>query len=589
MAEVDLTMAFKLTPSLLEQLGKALNELQSHSDTTSNTVSFTEISDHFRDLESKMLKKYTELESKEKSFKQEESNSRQSLAAKVAAVAEKEQDMFDRIQLLKDAAVAAIAEARANHLPPPVDNTADDVTDDMDNTKVIIPNSPEETNDDGGGGDSVTFYDELTRLCDQMDAKGLVSLFMENRKNISVLREELSHVLKSTKEPGRLVLDTLEGFYADDTTTAAAAASGGGSQGMRQSCIAIMESLSAMLAGGEMGADVLLGLEIKQEAKAMANEWRGKLVINDNDDDNDGKSLEVEGFLQLVATFRVASEFDEDELCKFVFAVCERREAPSLCRALGLAHKMPGVIEELISSGKLISAVHFVHGFELADRFPTVPLLKTYLKDLRRSSQGKRGNWGNPESGLNEGNTKELAALQNVVYCVQKYELETEYPLEAIYRRLEQLERAKVDRKRSSRDPPTINRFRDSPTKHHHQNKKQRSKSGGFGGGGGGGGYGHHRHHNGRHAPPPPAYMDRSLYAAQPGERYPQVDYSYPTAAPPPTQAAYSQQVYEQSAYYYPPPDAAVAGAGAAAYGVYTSSGAPAAYQPAPYQPYTYQ
>lgn len=189
----------------------------------------------------------------------------------------------------------------------------------------------------------------------------------------------------------------------------------------------------------------------------------------------------------------------------------------------------------------------------------------------------------------NEGNTKELAALQNVVYCVQKYELETEYPLEAIYRRLEQLERAKVDRKRSSRDPPTINRFRDSPTKHHHQNKKQRSKSGGFGGGGGGGGYGHHRHHNGRHAPPPPAYMDRSLYAAQPGERYPQVDYSYPTAAPPPTQAAYSQQVYEQSAYYYPPPDAAVAGAGAAAYGVYTSSGAPAAYQPAPYQPYTYQ
>lgn len=49
-----------------------------------------------------------------------------------------------------------------------------------------------------------------------------------------------------------------------------------------------------------------------------------------------------------------------------------------------------GVINELISKGKLISAVHFVHAFELVDRFPTVPLLMTYLKDLRRNSQAKR-------------------------------------------------------------------------------------------------------------------------------------------------------------------------------------------------------
>ncbi|KAL4582198.1 hypothetical protein LXL04_006740 [Taraxacum kok-saghyz] len=601
MAEVDLTMAFKLTPSLLEQLGNALTELQSHSDVTSDTcVTFTEISDHFRNLEQKLLQKYTDLESKQQSFNQQQSNHHQSLAEKLAAVTQKEQDMFDRIQLLKDAAVTAISEARAAHLPPPVYTTADDVIDDME----VVPNSPGDDVD--GGDESVTFFDELTRLCDEMDAKGLVSFFMENRKNVNVLREELSHVLKSSKEPGRLVLDSLQGFYPDNTVTDTVTS---GSQAMRQSCIYIMEALNVMLEGGEMGADVLLGLEIKQQAKSMADEWKPKLVVHVHDHDhdheninvNDGKSLEAEAFLQLVGTFRIASEFDEDELCKLVFAVCERRHAPNLCRPLGLNHKMPGVVEELISNGKLISAVHFVHGFKLSDRFPTVPLLKTYLKDLRRSSQGKRGNWGNLDSGLNEGNTKELVALQNVVYCVQKYDLETEYPLEAIYRRVEQLERAKVDRKRS-RDPPSNNnnnnnRFRDSPTTHHYQNKK-RSRGGGRGGdrGGGGGGYGHHHDHrrhgaasNGRHVP---AYMDRSLYAAQPGEQYPQVDhYSYPptqAAAPPGTQAAYSQQVYEQSAYYYPPPEPAAAATPAAAtYGVtYTSSGAPAAYQPIPYQPY---
>ncbi|KAI3722375.1 hypothetical protein L2E82_33412 [Cichorium intybus] len=35
-----------------------------------------------------------------------------------------------------------------------------------------------------------------------------------------------------------------------------------------------MEALSDMLANGDMGSDVLLGLEIQQEAKAMADEWR---------------------------------------------------------------------------------------------------------------------------------------------------------------------------------------------------------------------------------------------------------------------------------------------------------------------------
>lgn len=47
------------------------------------------------------------------------------------------------------------------------------------------------------------------------------------------------------------------------------------------------------------------------------------------------------------------------------------------------------VIELLISSGKQVNAVRLIHAFELTRSFPPVPLLKTYLKDLRRNSQGK--------------------------------------------------------------------------------------------------------------------------------------------------------------------------------------------------------
>lgn len=58
-----------------------------------------------------------------------------------------------------------------------------------------------------------------------------------------------------------------------------------------------------------------------------------------------------------------------------------------------------GVIEILVNGGRQIDAVHFVHAFELTERFPPVPLLKTYLKDLRRNSQGKGANAGGAGGG----------------------------------------------------------------------------------------------------------------------------------------------------------------------------------------------
>lgn len=45
-----------------------------------------------------------------------------------------------------------------------------------------------------------------------------------------------------------------------------------------------------------------------------------------------------------------------------------------------------------MNAGKLIDAVHLVQAFGLSESFPPVPLLKTYLKDLRRNSQGNSGN-----------------------------------------------------------------------------------------------------------------------------------------------------------------------------------------------------
>ncbi|KAJ0098007.1 hypothetical protein Patl1_28585 [Pistacia atlantica] len=369
----------------------------------------------------------------------------------MATVADKEQDLIDRVQELKDAAVAAIAEVRANYQP-----TSLDPTDVGDNQDSMVSSSLGDTNSPGkyipheigenAKGD-VKPRPEIMQFCKQMDTKGLLNFTMENQKKLFAIREELSVALESAMEPARLVLDLLEGFYPPAETDQPLDKKDAALQGMRKSCIIFIEAMAALLARTDPGADHLLNPEIKQQAKAIADEWKPNLASVGNDAAN-ANSLEAEAFLQLLATFRIASEFDEEELCKLVLVVSRRRQAPGLCRSLGLSHKVPGLVESLVNSGKQIDAVHFIHAFQLTESFPPVPLLKTYLKDLRRNSQGKGVSSGGATGAQIDVNAQELAALKAVVNCVKEYKLEADYPLDPLQKRVAQLERSKSDKKR---------------------------------------------------------------------------------------------------------------------------------------------
>jgi len=44
------------------------------------------------------------------------------------------------------------------------------------------------------------------------------------------------------------------------------------------------------------------------------------------------------------------------------------------------------MIEELISRGQQVDAVHFTYEVGLVDRFPPVPLLKSFLKDAKKAA-----------------------------------------------------------------------------------------------------------------------------------------------------------------------------------------------------------
>ncbi|KAI4327390.1 hypothetical protein L6164_019859 [Bauhinia variegata] len=436
------------TTSLIEQLSKALLELK---DTSENKIQWVEIEQHFHDLEATLKKKFEELEAKERQYEEKEAEMHMLLGEREAAVASKEQDLLDRVQKLKDAAVADIVEARANHQISSLESVE---TRESINNKVSSPlgdkNSPledfphKQVEYAEGLALEVKPRPELIIFCEQMDAKGLLNYIADNKNNLSVMSEELAVALETATEPVQLVLDSLEGFYPTSETTQVGDKTDAALQGMRQSCITIIKALANLLAGP--GVNHLLNPETKQQAKAIADEWMPKLTRAGIDAAN-GNSLEAEAFLQLLSTFRIASEFDEEELCKLVLAVSQHRQAPELCRSLVLTHKVPAIVEFLINEGKQIAAVHFIHAFQLNERFPSVPLLRAYLKELRRNSQGKKGC---AVAGVqNDANAQELAALKVVIKCVEEYKLESEYPLDPLKKRVAQLEKSKAEKKRS--------------------------------------------------------------------------------------------------------------------------------------------
>ncbi|CAL5420050.1 unnamed protein product [Camellia sinensis] len=516
--------------SLREQLGKAFIELEAHKGAAEDNVQWLEIEEYFSHLESVMKKKIEEFEVREKEFKEKESKTCTMLADREGAVAAKEQDLLDRIQELKDAAVAAIAEAWANHMPEPLEPVH------CGTTKKLSENAETVAGE-------VKPRPELTQFCEEMDAKGLLNYTMLNQKNMPAICAELSVALESATESGHLILASLEGFNPPNDTTQEGDKKDAAHQGMHRSSLMFVEATAALMARADQGADHLLNPEIKQ-AKAIADEWKPTLAGMGINAAN-GKSLEAEAFLQLLATFRILSELDEDKLCKLVLAVAHQRQAPELCRSLGLTHKMPVVIEELVNCGKQFDAVHFIHAFQLTESFPPVPLLKTYLKDLR-NSQGKPGSFGKAAGALN---AQELAALRAVIGCVEQYNLETDYSLAPLQKRVARLDRPSLDRKRSVESAKSL------------QHKKPRA-NGGF-----------HRFRVPGATPctptpvpaPAPApsvgqgvsvFGGRTMYAGI-LERYP---HALPTTTldyQTPSQPTYAQQAYDydQRSYYYPPDD----------------------------------
>ncbi|KDP45205.1 hypothetical protein JCGZ_15070 [Jatropha curcas] len=442
------------TTSKIQQLQKAFAELESHRAVTLN-LKWKELEEHFHGLERSLKRRFHELEDQEKEYETKTRKAQEVLEKREAAVLAKEQASLGRLQEKRDAAVFAITNALQKHRKVSIVEPAV-VTSDLQGELSTIEDQPPETlaaesnlgETNNNGNVEAMSYPELFKLCEAMDSEGLHKFISDNRKNLAVLREEIPLALKAAENPAQLVLNSLEDFYPIELPSIDGKKDSA-LLGLRRTCIMLMECLSILLVYTDLvSISDVISEDIKEQAKAIAEEWKPKLDALDVDASN-GNSLEAHAFLQLLATFGIASDFDEEELSRLIPMVSRRRQAAELCRFLGLSEKMPGVIEVLINSGRQIDAVNLAFAFELTEQFSPVPLLKSYLKEAKKTSPVKSGN-ASPTAVQHEVNERELAALKAVIKCIEEHKLEEQYPIDPVQKRLSQLEKAKADKKRAT-------------------------------------------------------------------------------------------------------------------------------------------
>lgn len=135
-----------------------------------------------------------------------------------------------------------------------------------------------------------------------------------------------------------------------------------------------------------------------------------------------------------------------------------------------------------MKSGKEIEAVYFASESGLTERFSPVSLLKSYLHNSRKNATTilKNGNYSTAatvcfESSYlsqfpivssiliyhlqilliwlmfqEESGNVELNSIKTIIKCVEDHKLESEFSIDSLRKRATQLEKAKVERKKSS-------------------------------------------------------------------------------------------------------------------------------------------
>ncbi|CAM0905476.1 unnamed protein product [Alopecurus aequalis] len=294
--------------------------------------------------------------------------------------------------------------------------------------------------------DAAGLAESLRALCTKMDSAAFFGFVAARRKEADALRAEMPPALRCCVDPAKFVMDAVADVFPVDRREMKNPAD------LAWACVLILEAAVPALADPdpEIGAArPLVPRAARERARGMAREWKEAVELKGGVEA--AKPPDAHAFLQHVATFAVAEREDRPLYRRIVVSFSWRRQMPRLALALGLDEDMADIIEELIAKGQQLDAVNFAYEAGLQEKFPPVPLLKSYLEDSKKTSSAVSDN-SSTSSGQSGSNTnkKEQSALRAVIKCIEDRKLESEFPLEDLQKQLEDLEKAKAEKKNAS-------------------------------------------------------------------------------------------------------------------------------------------
>lgn len=312
-----ISAAIKLIDAKKETLKKAYDELQVHSSLLSPSLTFpwSDLDSYLTSVQNSLSDRFHLLEMLESATQPPQDPNLSSNHANT---------------------VSANPREPSSSLPQPDQNLVDSVPNGRE-LVCSLENNQQELRDPSSSSDpqsqekveSVPARTELRVLCEKMDGKGLRKYINEHSKERDAIRAELPDAMRCASDPGAMVLDALEGYYAENSK-------GRDDRdpelcGIRRGCVLLLEQLM------EIKPD--LAAHVRERAKCMANEWKMKAnLIREN-------PLEALGFLHLVAAYGLGPEFSTDELVNYFVTVARYRQATILCRAVGLGDEVSGMFE----------------------------------------------------------------------------------------------------------------------------------------------------------------------------------------------------------------------------------------------------
>jgi hypothetical protein len=287
-----ISAALECTDAKKEDLKKAFDELQSHSSVLASfSLEWSDLDAHFTALQKSLTERFHLLESLE---------------------LEKQTQTHCTVSTQLTSKIDPCASQAQNPQTNPEDPSSSSISE-IQMTKIRV---------DPSGDVGADLRPELRAFCESMDGKGLRKYVLEHPNEKGAIIAQLPGAMRCAPDPAAMVLDAMEGFYS-------VKGSKEGDVGrLRRSCVLLLEALM------ELKANV--GVGVRERAKELALEWKGKASPSEV------QNFEVMGFLHLVAVYGLQSEFDGDELVDCFVIVAQFRQAVKLCRGFGLGDKVAG-------------------------------------------------------------------------------------------------------------------------------------------------------------------------------------------------------------------------------------------------------